>query len=43
MSQLNDLADKSSVRCLNKDAEEKMINVIDQAKVMVIQLEVLLR
>ena len=32
MSQLNDLADKSSVRCLNNDAEEKMINDIDQAK-----------
>ena len=32
MSKLNDLADKSSVRCLNKDAEKRMINVIDEAK-----------
>ena len=32
MSKLNDLADKSSVRCLDKDAEERMINVIDEAK-----------
>ena len=32
MSKLNDLADKSSVRCLNKDAEIRMINVIDEAK-----------
>ena len=32
MSKLNSLADKSSVRCLDKDAEKKMIDVIDQAK-----------
>ena len=32
MSKLNELADKSSVRCLNKDAEKRMIDVIDQAK-----------
>ncbi len=29
---LNEMADKSSVRCLNKSAEEKMIHVIDEAK-----------
>ena len=32
MSKLNSLADKSSVRCLDKDAENRMIEVIDQAK-----------
>jgi len=32
MSKLNSLADKSSVRCLDKDAEKKMIDIIDQAK-----------
>ncbi|MFL2511247.1 MAG: chorismate synthase [Candidatus Neomarinimicrobiota bacterium] len=32
MSKLNSLADQSSVRCLDKDAEKKMIDVIDQAK-----------
>jgi chorismate synthase len=32
MSKLNSLADKSSVRCLDKDTEKKMIDVIDQAK-----------
>lgn len=32
MSKLNSLADKSSVRCLDKDAEKKMIDVIDKAK-----------
>ena len=32
MSKLNSLADKSSVRCLDKDAENRMIDVIDQAK-----------
>ena len=29
---LNDIADKSSVRCLDKNAEKEMITVIDQAK-----------
>ncbi len=29
---LNEMADKSSVRCLNKSSEEKMIQVIDEAK-----------
>jgi len=32
MSKLNSLADKSSVRCLDKEAENRMIEVIDQAK-----------
>jgi len=32
MSKLNSLADKSSVRCLDKDAENRMIDVINQAK-----------
>ena len=30
---LNEMADGSSVRCLNKSAEEQMIDVIDKAKV----------
>ena len=29
---LNEMADKSSVRCLNKSSEEKMIQVINEAK-----------